>query len=1049
MIASPALHPPSALPQLHGREAELAAVRRALADPTARTIAATGGPGAGKTGLMRAVLDEARAGGGLTGAGKYPQGLAVRDLEPLVGAIEDALEAGLDQLFDAEAGVRDLRRALGDNAAVLSAVGSGPLRGLAEPRDTAPVTAERADERLAQAILQVLRWLEGFGAPVLLLVDDWGRAGPQARRLFARLAAEPSLALTRLLATERDDEPNEEAPPGTLRVAVGALPPAARLSLCAEQLGPAAAEAAEEVVGFLGAAAETPFELIESVRLLSGVALRRTDGRWRLQPRLAISALAGAAASSVVRRVAGLDPGALTLARMLAVAGDDAELADLAYAARQDPGDARAAAAVLADAGLVRPVGSRIRYAHDRLRAEVLLDVPVRARVAMAAALAEALRETGARPGEGARGMAMLWRRLEGGLEAADPVYWRDAFATGAAAARQVGDRETAAAFVRAGLELSGRAGGFSYALLAEAVQAAISRGDHAEACRLSDAMSRHAATPAERAAADEFRVFARRVSGDLDAALQVAREVLARVGVRLPERVTAANLLRAIVRVFALDPRKAGTPLGPEALAVEAPMMRAMNGIGSLLFERDPLLAVVLVTRFLSDRVVYGTAAGAGSFALLSCSFGSYGRAAAWADAADRLQGPDQPLRAVAKQYSASFGHVFARPRSLTRTRGEEMEALAWAGGDLAVAVYGNRDRVLDALFSDQPLAETVGLADEAVRVAERLSDTPTLPHVRALRQLIAGLQAGGEAPWRLDGAHLRLDAALAELEAADLANTGRAVAALEAMLGACFGAYDEVAALTRRSWPRFAPAPFQAQSQIWAFATGLALYRTGGRPGGLQRWNLRRLARRNPADFRHRARLLDAEALRVSGRRGAALRAYAEAVAAARLSRCWLEQGLVAVAASEAAAQLDSPADAAAWREEGRSAWQALGADALVRRRFGERGDPLTGGRPPAPPQPSRAEALRAQLGDAAEELLGALRPSVEAELAALAAAVAAGDAAEADVRLHRLRGLAEHFGLEALRVATGTAAPPAAQLAAVRAAVRDTDWRPFGGG
>ncbi|MCR5879704.1 hypothetical protein [Phenylobacterium sp. J367] len=329
-------------------------------------------------------------------------------------------------------------------------------------------------------------------------------------------------------------------------------------------------------------AAETPFDLIESVRILDRAALSRSGGRWRLDPRRAVSALAGAAARSVVRRVADLDAGALTLARMLAVYGDDAELADLASAARQDGSAARAAAEMLVAAGLVRLAGAKVRYAHDRLRAEVLLDIPPRVRAGMAAALAEALREAGAQPGEGERGMAMLWRRLEGGLDGGDPAFWRDAFAAGAHAARQVGDRAAAETFVRAGLELCGRSGGFTYALLSEATSAAISRGDHAEACRLADTMGAHATTPAERACADEMRVFARRVSGDLDAALEVAREVLAHVKIKLPRRPTPANLARALAWVFRLDPRHAHTPLSPEELAVEAPMMRAMNGIGS-----------------------------------------------------------------------------------------------------------------------------------------------------------------------------------------------------------------------------------------------------------------------------------------------------------------------------------------------------------------------------------------------------------------------------------------------------------------------------------
>lgn len=923
-------------PRLHGRVAELATLLSALDDPSVRIIAVRGPAGGGKSALLREALDQSRARGALCGAGKYAQGQVGRDLEPLIHALEEAIASGLDQLFDPAAGLRDLGRNLGNHAAALAGLGSGPLRSLAPARGAEPVTADRADERLVHAVVQTLRWLEGFGAPVLLLIDDWGRAGEQARRLYARLAAEPSLPRTRILASERDEETFAPLPPGALVTQLGPLPGEAQLSLAAELLGPKSAAAAE-VVAFLGPAAGLPFDLVQSTRILEQQGLSLGPDGWRLDPYLGAPALAGAAARALVRRIGEASAEALELARLLAVYGDDMLLEDLWAAAGLNADAGGAAVRQLEASGLVRRRGGHARYAHDRLRAEVLADLPPDERAAMGARLAESLRRDGVRPGDGERGMAMLWRRLDGGLEAAEPAWWRDAFAAGAFAARQSGDRDAAEVFVRAGLGLALRGAAFTYPLLMEAASAAISRGDHDRACRFADQMAAVAATPAEQAAADEMRVFARRASGDLDAALDTAREVLAKVGVRLPRRVTALNLAQAVVRVFSLDPRRATAPVGAEDLAVEAPMMRAMNGIGSLLFERDPLLVVVLVTRTLSSRLVYGTAAGAATLALLCCAFGAYRRAAAWAEAADRLQSDDQPLRAIAKQYASNFGHVFARPRPVTRSRGDEMEALAWAGGDLAVAAYGNRDRVLDALFSEDPLAGTVELADAAVRTAERLKDTPTIPHVRALRQLIAQLVEGGEEAWRLDGAHFDLQATRQFLEAEALANTGRAVAALEALLGALYGRYAAVAEMQARSWPRFTPAPFQAQSQIWTFATGLALFRTGGRPPALALWNLRRLAKLNPGDFLHRARLLEAEAHRTRGRRSAALRAYGEAVQAAAGSRCLLEYGLVAAAAAEGAELLGARDRSEAWRARARAAWQALGADGLLATRLG----------------------------------------------------------------------------------------------------------------
>jgi signal transduction histidine kinase/DNA-binding NarL/FixJ family response regulator len=928
---------PAGAPRLFGREQDLEKVHAALADAGARVVVARGPGGVGKTALLRRVLQDARSSGALCGAGKYGEGHAGRDLDPLIAAVEGAVAAGLEQLYDPDAGLRDLARAVGENTHVFASVGGGLLRTLAGGSSATPITAERADAQLAQALIQVLHWLEGFGAPVLLLIDDWGRAGPQAQRTLRRVATDPGLSRTRLLATERDEEAFDDPPSGSAVIAVGPLSPSAQLELARAWLGERASAAAD-VLALLGRAGERPFDLIGSLRVLVATGAITPRGRgWRIDPARAAVALSGPAAGSVVRRGLEAHPSAEAVAQLLAVHGDGALPADLARAARLSERDVRAALGALAEAGLVQWTGEAAAFAHDRLRAEVLLAAPPAERRRVSGQLADALRQGGASPGDGERGMALLWLRQEAGLQDLDGGWWRDAFTEGALKAREIGDHAAAERFVASALQLAAGGAGFSYALLGEAAFAAITRGDHAEASRFADRMETYAATPAERAASDEMRVFARRASGDLDAALDVAQEVMARTGMRLPRRVTPLNLALGLIRVFRLDPRKAGRKLTAEELALEAPMMRAMNGIGSLLFERNPLLVILLVIRTLKPQVVYGTASGAGTYSLMCCAFGAYRRAAAWAEASDALQGPEQPLRAVAKQYSTNFGHVFVRPRPVTRTRGEEMAALAYAGGDLAVAAYGNRDTVLDALFSDDPLEATAERADEAIRVAERLGDAPTIPHVRALKQFLEQLRNGGPEGWRLDGADFPLAAQRQALRDEELANTARGVAALEALLGVLFGRYGEVALLNDRDWPKFGGAPFQAQTQIWAFATGLALYRTGKAPSRLARWNLGRLAKLNPNDFKHRACLLEAEHLRRRGRRRAALAAYNEAVEAASVSRCLLEHGLVAAASAEGAEALGAADTARLWRQAAVRAWRRLGADALLAARFG----------------------------------------------------------------------------------------------------------------
>lgn len=911
----------------------------ALGQRGVRAIVAHGPSGVGKTALLRRVLETAVQDGAIVGAGKYPEGRDGRDLDPIVAAVEAAVTAGLDQLYDPEAGLQSLAQALGENAKVLASVGSGLLRALAETGAGPRVTAEEGEAQIGRALLRVLRWLEGFGAPVFLMIDDWGRGGQRAQRFCSLLLSDSGLKLTRLLATERDDEAGQsDRLVGLIRIAVGPLGADDRLELARLTLGERRAAAAD-ILAFVGPAAARPFDLIESTRvLIAADAIVNVGGTWRLDTARAASALAGAAAVSAVRQALASDAESEAVARALAVHGDGAQASDLARACGLSEVAVRRALARLGDNGLVQWSSEGAEFAHDRLRAEVLLGLPASVRGRLAESLAEALRASGVAPGDGARGMTMLWLRQEAGLRDAEPRWWRDAFTNGAVKARATGDRIAAERFVASAMQLAAAGPGETYPLLAEAAFVAITQGQGAEARRFVDRLELFATSPVERAVAGEMRVFARRAAGDLDGALEVARAVLTRRGVKAPRGVTAWNLAHALLRILSLDPRKATTPLDADRLALEAPMMRAINGLGSLMFERDPRLAVVLATQTLSRDLIYGTAAAAGTYSLMCCAMGDYRRAAAWAEASDRLQRPEQPLRAVAKQYSASFGHVFARPRPVTRTRGDETAALAYIEGDLAVAAYGNRDKVLDALFCDDPLVETKALADRAIEAAIQLGEPATIPHVQSLRQFITQLLEPTPHPWRLDGDHFDAPVQLARLRDEGMANVGRAIAAQEALLAVLFGAHAEAARLADRPWPQFRGSPFQAQSQTWGFATSLAFYRTGRRPRPLVRWNLKRLSRLNPNDYLHRERLLAAEQARLAGRGRQALKVYAEAVEAAAVSRCLLEYGLVAISASQGADLLGAGAEAARWREAARGAWRRLGADALLSHWFGE---------------------------------------------------------------------------------------------------------------
>ena len=162
--------------RLYGRQAEKDRIETLLADPAARVVVVSGPAGVGKSALIAVVPTDAAAAGALTGAGKHAQGEDSEDLAPFIEAMEQAVTAGLEQLYDPDAGMETLAAALGTKAAVFATFGSGLFRSLKTGPLAAIYGAEAAEERITQACTATLRWLHGFDQPIVLQIDDWGRA---------------------------------------------------------------------------------------------------------------------------------------------------------------------------------------------------------------------------------------------------------------------------------------------------------------------------------------------------------------------------------------------------------------------------------------------------------------------------------------------------------------------------------------------------------------------------------------------------------------------------------------------------------------------------------------------------------------------------------------------------------------------------------------------------------------------------------------------------------------------------------------------------------
>jgi hypothetical protein len=746
-------------PPLRGRTRELSVARAALADSGVRLVVITGPSGAGKSALAEAALEAPELAHILIGAGRFAPNNAY-GMAPLVAAIDLALARALEDFYDPDAALDALAGHLGDTAQALAGLSGGALGQLAaravEPGRGVNIAA--AAERLAQALVEICAWLAALRGQVLLLLDDWGRGGPETTALLLRLLHDVSAL--RLLATERPEEAFDAIPSlPVLRLDLTPPDADARLMLLVDRLEGDRAVAAA-VAEFLGPETVLPIDLVDALSVLkSSGALRRETHGWTFEAARAAEAMGGAVAERLVASLPQAGAEAPTVALVLALFGGAADPAELSAGTGLPHARVDELLAGLAGLGVVRWTRQGVGFSHDRILAAVVASVDEDARRAGACALAEALRAGQVRPAAFGAGAAMLNARLAAGLATADADAWSPLCAEGAEQARIAGAGGKAAEWADAALELARRTGEIAPEILREAVYAAVERADLAGARTLVDQMLAVSTSLKARAEADEMRVLVRRVAGDINGALGVAREALARFGVRMPDRADRLRLAFTALRVLTTDVRRARRHgrMSPEQLEIYAPMMRTLNSAGSLLYEQEPMRAVLFAVTGVPVRLVAGTASGAGTYGVLCAAFGAFRQAERWATLSDELQGPGQPLRAMAMQYATNFGHAMIQPRLSAEARVVAMERMAYAEGDLGVAAYANRRRALDAVFGDNALADVAADLDVRLETARRLADRPTLVTVEAMRQFTACLAEAQATPLAAHGTLFR----------------------------------------------------------------------------------------------------------------------------------------------------------------------------------------------------------------------------------------------------------------------------------------------------
>ena len=338
-----------------------------------------GPPGVGKTALIRGARAQAEQAGMLA-------------LEATGSELEQPFAFGvLRQLLEPV-----IRQPPGQTD--LFAGGAGPAARLFEPDEHLPLSADIGFEALHS-----LYWLMvniADHTPVLVSVDDCQWADRDSLRFLAYLAQRiEGLAITTVLAG-RPPGVAAEAEAGSLWAQLASRPAAtalyppplserATINWTRQHLGTDADE--EFCRACHSATGGNPLFLRELLRTLEAQGI---------EPSAATATQVQAVGPTAVRRfivyrLATLGPEAGSLARAVAVLGDDSEVPLAAQVAALSPDAARQAADALVRAGLFNPA-ERLGYVHPVVRAALYEDLPPGERQARHAAAAGILAAAGA-----------------------------------------------------------------------------------------------------------------------------------------------------------------------------------------------------------------------------------------------------------------------------------------------------------------------------------------------------------------------------------------------------------------------------------------------------------------------------------------------------------------------------------------------------------------------------------------------------------------------------------------------------------------------------
>jgi signal transduction histidine kinase/CheY-like chemotaxis protein len=943
---------------LIGRSAERRRLKTGLNAPSTVLIIVQGQSGAGKTALIETVLGEVCADGAIAGRGKYAEGTSTSAFAPILLALSQVVGKALDLLYDPAAGTASLQVLLGEEHALLAAAGFEALQAAPATASTLQVTSENA-VRIIDAIARVLGWLEGFGVPVILFVDDWHRASAEAQRFAALISRASGPRLCTVILAERT---GENRTVHAIRhkadtIVLGSLNIEERAMLIDTASGETGAGSA--ISEWLGAGGSgLPLDLLDAARALQERdALTFQNGRWSIDTTRAAAIDRADFSDSIVRRARSLPANVLELGVALALWGDEAALQTMSDALDRPFEQIADAASVLGNAGFVKISDGSAMFLHDRLRAALLNALEPDGRAALASTMAEGLRKT-ADDQAPTLFRSILQLRLAGGLQDSSPSGWRDRFAHGAQAARTVADSGAANDFAEAAWTLHSQEASTDVAtarlIVREALFAAATRHDMSAIDERGRILVSLAETRTQLAEAYEAAIMVLRLADDYEQAWHWSVEAMRRMGLKLPPVAKMHHVVGAAISWhigFAL-----GRFWRPVRYNEELdPLSRLSNVAGLVAFERQPLQAILIAMRAATRARRMDLQGGVwmATDAFICATFKDYDRAAALGALA--ITRPTSFLRSSTFYRAWHFGLAWKQPFASIRAPCRSLYGIAMSEGDLASAALAVRADALVAWRCEPTLSDFLrSLADDEEK-AERLGDGRALQAIRHSMKFARALQS----PLGLSALSDKALHGNDDMAPAEWAKNMPVVRIEFLAVREDWAAIAELCETLKSMRTAMNSHP---GAVIWRFYDNLARLKIGLKMRRSDMRYLKRVMALNPTDHRGKVVLLEAELLRQNGKRDASLRHYAQAVEIASGLASRFEAGIIMECATSGARILGDEAAASRYQALAQSVWRGWGATAKL----------IAAGDAPVP----QDRGLEVRLAEAESQVVAAVR-------------------------------------------------------------------------